>query len=136
MEKITDEIQQRLDRELGSDRREGICKLLSDCPGIFVILPAKTIPCRARGSAVGTVVGIVLGSVTSTPSNMNLLLSGLWTRSVMKCRMSDIDILPDRRPKTLSTFAGNMEEIAQIITFGTMKACGHPRCLPSDGLCR
>ncbi|MHC4212559.1 MAG: DNA polymerase III subunit alpha, partial [Planctomycetota bacterium] len=105
--KITDQIKARIDRELDVIESKGFA-------GYFLIVwdfckyaHENGIPVGARGSAVGTIVGYCLGFCNVDPIRYDLLFE----------RFMD----PERNemPDVVREKYGH---VAQIITFGTMKA--------------
>ena len=82
----------------------------------------NNIPVGARGSAVGTVVGYCLGVCNVDPIRYDLLFERFMDPERSEMPDIDIDICQDSRPMFLEYVREKYGEIAQIITFGTMKA--------------
>ncbi|MBN1124650.1 MAG: DNA polymerase III subunit alpha, partial [Sedimentisphaerales bacterium] len=79
-------------------------------------------PVGARGSAVGTVVGYCLGICDVDPIKYDLLFERFMDPERNEMPDIDIDICQDGRARVLEYVRQKYGEIAQIITFGTMKA--------------
>ena len=82
----------------------------------------NNIPTGARGSGVGTVVGYCLGLCNVDPIRYDLLFERFMDPQRNEMPDIDIDICQDGRAKTLEYVRSKYGHIAQIITFGTMKA--------------
>ena len=119
---ITDEIRARLDREL---------KILSDklISAYFLIVwdfcneaRRRGIPVNARGSGVGTMVGYVLGLSNACPVQYGLLFERFTDPDRAEYPDIDIDICQDGRAEIIEYVREKYGHVAQIITFGTLKA--------------
>ncbi len=119
---ITPEIRARLDREL---------KILSDkkISAYFLIVwdfvnwaRQQGIPALARGSGVGTMVGYVLGLSNACPVRYGLLFERFTDPDRSEYPDIDIDICQDGRAAVLDYVRRKYGHVAQIITFGTLKA--------------
>ena len=119
---ITDEIRARLDREL---------KILSDkdISAYFLIVwdfcneaRRRGIPVNARGSGVGTMVGYVLGLSNACPVKYGLLFERFTDPDRSEYPDIDIDICQDGRQEIIEYVRQKYGHVAQIITFGTLKA--------------
>ncbi|MFW6336515.1 MAG: DNA polymerase III subunit alpha, partial [Phycisphaeraceae bacterium] len=119
---ITDEIRARLDREL---------KILSDklISAYFLIVwdfcnesRRRGIPVNARGSGVGTMVGYVLGLSNACPVQYGLLFERFTDPDRAEYPDIDIDICQDGRAEIIEYVRQKYGHVAQIITFGTLKA--------------
>ncbi len=119
---ITDEIRARLDREL---------KILADknISAYFLIVwdfvneaRRRDIPASARGSGVGTMVGYCLGLSNACPVKYGLLFERFTDPDRSEYPDIDIDICQDGRQQILDYVRQKYGHVAQIITFGTLKA--------------
>ncbi|NIA16760.1 MAG: DNA polymerase III subunit alpha, partial [Planctomycetes bacterium] len=119
---ITDEIKTRLERELEVIEGKGFSSyflIVWDCCRYAA---ENNIPTGARGSAVGTIVGYCLGLCNVDPIKYDLLFERFMDPHRNEMPDIDIDICQDGRPKVLEYVRQKYGQIAQIITFGTMKA--------------
>ena len=119
---ITDDIRARLDREL---------KILADklISAYFLIVwdfvneaRRRGIPVNARGSAVGTMVGYVLGMSNACPVKYGLLFERFTDPDRSEYPDIDIDICQNGRQEIIDYVRQKYGHVAQIITFGTLKA--------------
>ena len=119
---ISDEIHKRLDREL---------RILSDkrISAYFLIVwdfvneaRRRGIPAAARGSGVGTMVGYVLGLSTACPIRYGLLFERFTDPDRSEYPDIDIDMCQDGRAELINYVRKKYGHVAQIITFGRLKA--------------
>ncbi|HEX7010090.1 MAG TPA: DNA polymerase III subunit alpha [Phycisphaeraceae bacterium] len=119
---ITDEIRQRMEREL---------KVLADknISAYFLIVwdfvneaRRRGIPANARGSGVGTMVGYCLGLSNACPVKYGLLFERFTDPDRSEYPDIDIDICQDGRQQIIDYVRQKYGHVAQIITFGTLKA--------------
>ncbi len=119
---ITDAHRARLDREL---------QVLSDkqISAYFLIVwdfvneaRRRGIPAMARGSGVGTMVGYLLGLSNACPVQFGLLFERFTDPNRSEYPDIDIDLCQDGRQEILDYVRDKYGYVAQIITFGTMKA--------------
>jgi len=119
---VTDKIRARLDREL---------KILADksISAYFLIVwdfvneaRRRGIPTNARGSAVGTMAGYVLGLSNACPEEYGLLFERFTDPDRSEYPDIDIDICQDGRQAIIDYVRQKYGHVAQIITFGTLKA--------------
>ena len=119
---ITEEIRARIDREL---------KILSDklISAYFLIVwdfvnwaRQRGIPSNARGSGVGTMVGYCLGLSNACPVHYGLLFERFTDPDRSEYPDIDIDICQDGRAECIDYVRKKYGHVAQIITFGTLKA--------------
>jgi DNA polymerase III subunit alpha len=120
--KITTEVKERLDRELEVIEGKGFSSYFLIVWDFCNFATENNIPVGARGSAVGTVVGYCLGICDIDPIKYDLLFERFMDPERDEMPDIDIDICQDGRPKTLEYVRQKYGHIAQIITFGTMKA--------------
>ncbi|HRQ76391.1 MAG TPA: DNA polymerase III subunit alpha [Phycisphaerales bacterium] len=119
---ITPEIRRRLDREL---------TILADklISAYFLIVwdfvnwaRQQGIPASARGSGVGTMVGYVLGLSNACPERYGLLFERFTDPDRSEYPDIDIDICQDGRAQVIEYVRKKYGHVAQIITFGRLKA--------------
>ena len=119
---VTDEIRARLEREL---------KVLADklISAYFLIVwdfvdwaRQRGIPSNARGSGVGTMVGYVLGLSNACPVHYGLLFERFTDPDRAEYPDIDIDICQDGRADAIEYVRQKYGHVAQIITFGRLKA--------------
>jgi len=120
--KMTADIKQRLDRELEVIESKGFASYFLIVWDFCNYARQNRIPVGARGSAVGTVVGYCLGICDVDPVRYDLLFERFMDPERNEMPDIDIDICQDGRAKVLEYVRRKYGQIAQIITFGTMKA--------------
>ncbi len=120
--KITPEIKERIDRELEVIEGKGFSSYFLIVWDFCNFAWENNIPVGARGSAVGTVVGYCLGICNIDPIRYDLLFERFMDPARNEMPDIDIDICQDGRAKVLEYVRKKYGQIAQIITFGTMKA--------------
>jgi DNA polymerase-3 subunit alpha len=120
--KITPEIQERIERELEVISGKGFASYFLIVWDLCNFARENNIPVGARGSAVGTVVGYCLGVCDVDPIRYDLLFERFMDPERNEMPDVDIDICQDGRARVLEYVRGKYGHIAQIITFGTMKA--------------
>jgi DNA polymerase III subunit alpha len=82
----------------------------------------RGIPANARGSGVGTMVGYVLGLSNACPVEYGLLFERFTDPDRSEYPDIDIDLCQDGRGDVINHVRTKYGHVAQIITFGTMKA--------------
>ncbi|MEM6332439.1 MAG: DNA polymerase III subunit alpha [Planctomycetota bacterium] len=121
-EGVTDEVRQRMEREL---------KVLADksISAYFLIVwdfvneaRNRGIPVNARGSGVGTMVGYCLGLSNACPVEYGLLFERFTDPDRSEYPDIDIDMCQDGRGELIEYVREKYGHVAQIITFGTLKA--------------
>ena len=120
--RITDEVKARIDRELEVIEGKGFSSyflIVWDCCRYAA---ENNIPTGARGSAVSTVIGYCLGLCNVDPIKYDLLFERFMDPQRNEMPDIDIDICQDGRPKILEYVRQKYGQIAQVTTFGTMKA--------------
>ncbi|MEM9083355.1 MAG: DNA polymerase III subunit alpha, partial [Planctomycetota bacterium] len=112
----------RLERELGilADK---------DISAYFLIVwdfvnwaRQRGIPSLARGSGVGTMVGYLLGLSNACPIRYGLLFERFTDPDRSEYPDIDIDLCQDGRQDVINYVREKYGHVAQIITFGTLKA--------------
>jgi len=120
--KITDQIKNRIDRELDVIESKGFASYFLIVWDFCSYAHRNNIPVGARGSAVGTVVGYCLGLCDVDPIRYDLLFERFMDPQRNEMPDVDIDICQTHRPEIINYVRGKYGHVAQIITFGTMKA--------------
>jgi len=120
--KITDEVKNRLDRELDVIESKGFASYFLIVWDFCSYARQNNIPVGARGSAVGTLVGYCLGLCDVDPIKYDLLFERFMDPQRNEMPDVDIDICQAGRPKIIDYVRRKYGHVAQIITFGTMKA--------------
>ncbi len=82
----------------------------------------RGIPANARGSGVGTMVGYVLGLSNACPVRYGLLFERFTDPDRSEYPDIDIDLCQDGRGEVINFVREKYGHVAQIITFGTLKA--------------
>ncbi len=120
--KITDEIKERIDRELEVIEGKGFSSYFLIVWDFCRYAAQNNIPTGARGSGVGTIVGYCLGLCNVDPIKYDLLFERFMDPQRNEMPDIDIDICQDGRAKIIDYVRQRYGQVAQIITFGTMKA--------------
>lgn len=126
-ENVTDEIKERIEYELSVINKMGYA-------GYFVVVwdfinyaKTKEIPIGpGRGSAAGSIVAYLLGITDLDPIKYNLIFERFLNPQRISMPDIDIDICQERRQEIIDYVMNKYgtERVAQIITFGTLKAKG------------
>jgi len=119
---ITGPIKQRLDRELDVIKSKGFSSYFLINWDFCKYAHEHNIPVGARGSAVGTMVGYCLGLCDIDPLKYDLLFERFMDPDRNEMPDIDIDICQVNRQKIIEYVRRKYGHVAQIITFGTMKA--------------
>jgi DNA polymerase-3 subunit alpha len=121
---ITDEIRQRLDRELGVIQKMGYSSYFLIVWDFVRFAMEHGIPCSARGSACGALVAYVLGISHVCPLKYDLLFERFLDENRTEPPDIDIDFCRDRRQDVIDYTKQKYGEanVSQIGTFGTLKA--------------
>lgn len=82
----------------------------------------NNVPALARGSGVGTMAGYVLGLSNACPVRYGLLFERFTDPDRSEYPDIDIDLCQDGRADVINYVRRKYGHVAQIITFGTMKA--------------
>ena len=82
----------------------------------------RGIPSNARGSGVGTMVGYVLGLSNACPVEYGLLFERFTDPDRAEYPDIDIDLCQNGRGEVINYVRDKYGHVAQIITFGTLKA--------------
>ncbi|MHC4284547.1 MAG: DNA polymerase III subunit alpha, partial [Planctomycetota bacterium] len=119
---ITEQIRSRLDRELDVIESKGFASYFLIVWDFCRYAHENNIPVGARGSAVGTLVGYCLGLCNVDPIRYDLLFERFMDPQRDEMPDVDIDICQAHRPQIIDYVRQKYGHVAQIITFGTMKA--------------
>ena len=118
----TPAIRSRLDRELGILAAKGISAYFLVVWDFVNWARQHGIPATARGSGIGTMVGYVLGLSNACPEKYGLLFERFTDPDREEYPDIDIDICQDGRAAVLDHVREKYGHVAQIITFGRLKA--------------
>ena len=119
---ISPAIKDRLDRELSLIESKGFASYFLIVWDFCNYAHKNNISAGARGSAVGTVAGYCLGLCNVDPIRYDLLFERFMDPQRNEMPDVDIDICQDGRSKVIDYVRQKYGHVAQIITFGTMKA--------------
>jgi len=122
--KVTRELRRRMDRELKVIEEKNFASYFLICWDFVNFAREHNIPCGARGSGVGALVSYVLGLCDVDPVRYGLLFERFMDPSRNEMPDMDIDMCQDGRAKVIEYVRDKYgrENVAQIITFGTMAA--------------
>ncbi|HSV98661.1 MAG TPA: DNA polymerase III subunit alpha [Sedimentisphaerales bacterium] len=119
---ITDRVTERMERELQVIQSKGFSSYFLIVWDFCNYSRSNGIPVGARGSGVGTIVGYCLGLCDVDPIKYDLLFERFMDPARNEMPDIDIDICQQHRPDVIDYVRKKYGEVAQIITFGTMKA--------------
>ncbi|MGE4285449.1 MAG: DNA polymerase III subunit alpha [Phycisphaerae bacterium] len=119
---ITDDVRERIEREIGVIDGKGFSSYFLIVWEFCDWASKNGIPTGARGSGVGTIVGYCLGLCNVDPIKYGLLFERFMDPERNEMPDIDIDICQDGRGRLLNYVREKYGEIAQITTFGTLKA--------------
>ncbi|MCH2149599.1 MAG: DNA polymerase III subunit alpha, partial [Phycisphaerales bacterium] len=119
---VTEEIRNRCDRELKILEDKHISAYFLICWDFVSWARQRGIPANARGSGVGTMVGYVLGLSNACPVEYGLLFERFTDPDRSEYPDIDIDICQDGRGDVINYVREKYGHVAQIITFGRLKA--------------
>ncbi len=122
---ITPEIQQRLDFELGVIKKMGFAGYFLITQDFVKYAKTNLIPVGpGRGSAAGSIVAYCTGITDVDPIKYNLLFERFLNPDRVTMPDIDIDFCIEGRENVINYIkdAYGHDSVAQIITFGTMKA--------------
>ena len=124
-DKITSELQQRLDHELEIIEQMGFAGYFLITSDFVNYAKSQNIPVGpGRGSAAGSLVSYALGITTIDPIKHNLLFERFLNPERISLPDIDIDFCIERRGEVIDYIREKYGEksVTQIITFGKMKA--------------
>lgn len=116
------DVRLRLDRELEILREKKIAAYFLIVWDFVNWARQHQIPCMARGSGVGTMVGYVLGLSNACPVKYGLLFERFTDPDRSEYPDIDIDICQNGRTRVIEYVREKYGHVAQIITFGRLKA--------------
>jgi DNA polymerase III subunit alpha len=120
--KLDDRVKERLERELHVIESKGFASYFLIVWDFCNYAHQNNIPVGARGSAVGTLVGYCLGLCDVDPLKYDLLFERFMDPQRNEMPDIDIDICQAGRGRIIDYVRQKYGHVAQIITFGTMKA--------------
>lgn len=122
--RLSDEVQQRLDRELGVIERLGFENYFLIVWDFVREARDRGIPATARGSGVGALVCYALYLSHVCPIEYDLLFERFLDENRLEAPDIDIDFCKDRRGEIIDYVKAKYgdEMVAQIGTFGTLAA--------------
>ncbi|NIA22349.1 MAG: DNA polymerase III subunit alpha, partial [Anaerolineaceae bacterium] len=122
--KVTRELRQRMDRELAVIEGKNFSSYFLIVWDFVNYARRHNIPCGARGSGVGALVSHVLGFCDVDPLHYGLLFERFMDPSRNEMPDIDMDICQDGRGRVIQYVREKygLQDVAQIITFGTMAA--------------
>lgn len=124
-ENYSEEVKERTDFELGVITRMGYSEYFIVVWDFINYARINGIPIGpGRGSAAGSIVAYALGITELDPLKYNLLFERFLNPERISMPDIDIDICQERRQEVIDYVANKYgkDKVAQIITFGTMKA--------------
>ena len=121
-EGVTEEIRERCNRELRILVDKHISAYFLICWDFVNWARQRGIPANARGSGVGTMVGYILGLSNACPVEYGLLFERFTDPDRSEYPDIDIDICQDGRTDVINYVREKYGHVAQIITFGRLKA--------------
>ncbi len=119
---VTPQIRARLERELQVLADKNISAYFLIVWDFVAWARRQGIPALARGSGVGTMVGYVLGLSNACPEKFGLLFERFTDPDRSEYPDIDVDICQDGRARVLEYVRNKYGHVAQIITFGRLKA--------------
>ena len=119
---VTDDVRKRLSRELSILSDKGIAPYFLIVWDFVNWARQRGIPAIARGSGVGTMVGYVLGLSNACPVRYGLLFERFTDPDREEYPDIDIDLCQNGRADVINYVREKYGHVAQIITFGTLKA--------------
>ncbi len=112
----------RLERELGVIADKGYSSYFLITNDFVHFAHRNDIPAALRGSAVATLLGYALGMSETDPLHYGLLFERFTDPERAEDPDCDIDICQDGRGKVIQYVREKYGHVAQIITYGTLKA--------------
>jgi DNA polymerase-3 subunit alpha len=119
---ITSQLEERIQRELQVINSKGLASYFLIVWDFCQYARSQQIRLGARGSGVGTVVGYCLGLSDVDPLKYDLLFERFIDPQRAEMPDIDIDICQVHRQQVIDYVRQKYGHVAQIITFGTMKA--------------
>ncbi len=119
---VSDELRERIDYELEVIQSKGFSSYFLICWDFVHYARDKGIPCGARGSGCSSVVAYCLYLSQPDPLRYGLYFERFMDPDRDEMPDIDIDICQDGREDVLRYVRDKYGHVAQIITFGTLKA--------------
>jgi DNA polymerase III subunit alpha len=119
---ITDDIRKRIDYELQIICSKGFASYFLIVWDFVNYARRNGIPCGARGSGCGTVVGYCLEMSNVDPLKWELYFERFMDPERNEMPDIDMDMCQTNRPKVIDYVRNKYGHVAQIITFNTMAA--------------
>ncbi len=119
---IRPELRERIDYELEVIRSKGFSGYFLIVWDFVKFAREHDIPAVARGSGCSTVVGYCLGISAADPLRYGLYFERFMDPERDEMPDIDVDLCQDRRPEVIEYVRRKYGHVAQIITFGRLKA--------------
>ncbi len=119
---ISDELRERIDYELNVIQSKGFSSYFLICWDFVHYARGRGIPCGARGSGCSSVVAYCLYLSQPDPLRYGLYFERFMDPDRDDMPDIDIDICQDGRDEVIRYVREKYGHVAQIITFGTLKA--------------
>jgi len=119
---VTEQVKARIEHELKVIKGKGFSSYFLINWDFCRWAHENAIPVGARGSGVGTIVGYLLGLCDIDPLKYDLLFERFMDPERNEMPDIDIDICQTNRPRLIEYVRAKYGHVAQITTFGTMKA--------------
>ncbi|HVP10956.1 MAG TPA: DNA polymerase III subunit alpha [Phycisphaerae bacterium] len=119
---ITDEMRERIEYELEVIESKGFSSYFLICWDFVRYARAHGIPCGARGSGCSSIVAYCLHLSQPDPLRYGLYFERFMDPDRDEMPDIDIDICQDGREAVIQYVREKYGHVAQIITFGTLKA--------------
>jgi DNA polymerase-3 subunit alpha len=118
------EAKTRLNYELDVIEKTGFADYFLIVQDLIEFAKSRSIPTNTRGSAAGSLVSYVLGITTLDPIRYGLYFERFLNPERIASPDIDLDIADDRRSEIIEYIREKygQDRVAQIITFGVMKA--------------
>jgi len=121
-ENVTDEHRRRLAHELDVIKAKGYSSYVLIVHDFVQHAKANGIPCGARGSGCATLMGYCLGISDVDPMRYGLLFERWTDPQRDEDPDFDIDVCQDGRAQLIQYIRRKYGHVAQVITYGTLKA--------------
>jgi len=120
--RVSDDLRERIDYELSVIQNKGFSSYFLICWDFVHYARGRGIPCGARGSGCSSVVAYCLYLSQPDPLRYGLYFERFMDPDRDEMPDIDIDICQDGREEVLEYVRRKYGHVAQIITFGTLKA--------------
>ncbi len=119
---LCDEIRRRIEYELDVISSKGFSSYFLICWDLVNYARSRGIPCGARGSGCSSVVSYCLGISAPDPLRYGLYFERFMDPDRDEMPDIDIDMCQEGRRQVIDYVRQKYGHVAQIITFGTLKA--------------